>query len=126
MRSTTSRKWSTQDHQHLKDNLQDGIVKLSNHFGVSLGAIRKQCTQLGLSLRLNKAETPTVQRQPKASNSDKFNPNRDKIKNSSTAGKVPLWIEQDRMFVYLDADKSTQAHKDAVIQKFANRHKPIV
>ena len=126
MKSTSNKKWSEQDDEHIRKNLLDGTVKLSNHFGVSLGSIRKRCNVLGLSLRLNKAETSNVTRKPKVSNSDKFNPNMHKIKNNSTLGKIPFEIKSERMTVYLTPEQNNDKYKQSVINKYANRHKPIV
>lgn len=55
----------------------------------------------------------------KADNSEKFNPLRHKIKNSSTDGLVPIWIEKDRMYVYCRPDQDIEKVK----AKYENRNK---
>ena len=123
MRSKTSRKWSDKDDQYIKDHVLDGTVKLASHFGVSLGAFRKRLFILGISMKLNKAELPTVVREPKADNTEKFCNSRHKIKNSSVIGKIPFKIESERITVYLEPEKDTPEYRQAIINKYANRHK---
>jgi len=115
--STTQ--WTPENDDYLRNNLSDGTVKLSEHFGVSLASIRKRCNLIGLSLRLNKAETPTVPKPTKADISEKFNPSQHKIKNSSIEGLIPLWIAKDRMYVYCKPGQDLEQ----VRQKYEGRSK---
>jgi len=40
----------------------------------------------------------------KADNLEKFNPAKHKIKNSSVAGLIPVWIPTERMYVYVKSE----------------------
>lgn len=120
MRTATSRKWSDEDREFLKKNVSMGTVKLSEHFSVPMSAIRKQANILGLSLKLNKAEIKPI-KERKADNSDQFDTSRHKIKNSSTAGLIPLWIASERMTVY----HKPGADVERIKAKFENRHNHI-
>jgi len=121
MRTPNSKIWSDADREYIKKNISQGTVKLSEHFGVSLSSIRKQANALGLSLKLNKAEIKPTPKERKADNTDKFDASRHKIKNSSTAGLIPLWIASERMTVY----HKPGADVEKIKAKFAGRHKPI-
>lgn len=125
MRSTTSRKWSPRDDQHIQDNISIGVPKLAEYFGVTDTALIKRCSVIGIS---SSTREPKQVKEPKrkADNSEKFNPKQHKIKNNSTEGKIPFYIKSEKMTVYLDPKKATKQHKDAIVKKFANRHKPIV
>lgn len=125
MTNRHTRKWSPEDDEYIKANLSQGTVKLSVRFNVSLAAIRKRCNGLGLSLKLNKAEIKPV-KETKANTTEKFNPTTHKIKNNSTAGKIPFYIKEEKMTVYLDHKKNTDKHKKEIVEKYKNRHKPIV
>lgn len=124
MRSITSRRWSERDDQYIRDNIEQGTKILAEYFGVSDTAFRKRCSVIGISSS-NKQKQEPKEVKRKADNSEKFNPNQHKIKNNSTAGKIPLWIPSERMTVYLEPKKATEEHKRAIIEKFANRHKHI-
>jgi hypothetical protein len=118
MRSTTSRKWSKKDDEYIKANLAQGTIALATRFNVSPAALRKRVFGLGLSLKKPKE---VIIKPTKANSLEKFNPSHHKIKNSSTVGKIPLYIKSERMTVYIKPD----ADVDAVINKYATRHKPI-
>ena len=116
MRQT--RKWSKKDDEYIKANLAQGTTALATRFNVSPAALRKRVFGLGLSLKKPKE---VIIKPTKANSLEKFNPNHHKIKNSSTAGKIPIHIKSERMTVYIKPD----ADVDAIINKYATRHKPI-
>lgn len=117
MRQT--RLWSKEDDDYIKSNLSEGTVKLATRFNVSLAALRKRVNVLGLSLRKPKE---VIIKPTKMDSQEKFNPKLHKIKNNSIEGKIPLYIKSERMTVYIKPN----ADVDAIINKFANRHKSIV
>jgi len=55
----------------------------------------------------------------KADNLEKFNPAKHKIKNSSVAGLIPVWIPTERMYVYVKSESDI----DRVKSKWASRSK---
>ena len=125
MRSTTSRRWSERDDKYLKENIANGVQKLSEYFGVSDTALRKRCSIIGISSS-TRIKVDSAEKKTKADNSEKFNPKTHKIKNNSIEGLIPFYIKPEKMTVYLEPHKATKKHKDAIIIKFANRHKPII
>lgn len=124
MRSTTSRKWSEEDDDYIRKNIEQGTKVLSEKFGVSIQAFRKRCSLLEVPLRQVKVEPK--ERVTKADNSEKFNPKQHKIKNSSTVGKIPFEIKSERMTVYLKPEQNNDKYKQQIVERYANRHKPIV
>ena len=118
--------WTDENVAYLKANTSKGIIHLSEHFELPQRSIKAKLTKLGIPLFYIKTEKEKQIKPLKVDMNDGFDNTKHKIKNNSTVGKIPLWIPGDRMFAYLDPDKATQAHKDAVISKYANRHKPIV
>lgn len=125
MRTRNVRDWSKEDDNYLRKHASDGTVKLSAHFGVSLAVIRRRCSSLGIELKLNKAEIKPI-KDTKMDNGEQFDKSKHKIKNNSTVGKIPFWVASERMTVYLDPKKATDKHKQEIIKRYANRHKPIV
>lgn len=48
----------------------------------------------------------------KADNLEKFNPAKHKIKNSSIAGLIPVWIPTERMYVYVKSESDIKRVKE--------------
>lgn len=108
-------KWTPEMNQEVKDNFHLGFDWLMKRFGVTNLAIKKKCSLLGLHKRLPKDQTR------KPDNSEKFTHGRHCILNSSTEGKIPVWVPSERMTIYCAPVSDVQA----VVEKFINRHKNI-
>lgn len=117
--------WNDENVAYLKANTSKGIIHLAEYFGVPQRSIKKKLTIMGIPLFYTKTEKEKATKPIKIDMNDGFDNTKHKIKNNSIVGKIPLWIPSDRMYAYLDPNKATQAHKDAVINKYANRHKPL-
>jgi hypothetical protein len=124
MAKKKTKQWSESDYEYLTKNISQGTVKLSAHFGVSLASIRSKANLLGLSLKLNKAEIKPI-KETKMDNGEQFDKSKHKIKNNSTAGKIPFKIPKENMTVYICPKKDSQKYREEIIKRYANRHKPI-
>lgn len=111
--------WTNEMISYLKENYHKGYNVVSEEMKIPLISVRKKAFNLGLRIRPISKEPLSEIKQRKPDTTIKFDKNKHVIKNSCISNKTPVWIQSERMTIYVKDGADIEAIKN----KFINRNK---